>query len=83
MQRIGKGGLAHSAKRLASGLLAVLLISGEVERDEQDQVGAENANTGECGELLTSTFSSIGHVGEVGRCEVSVRSKVNEACVGC
>ena len=47
--RHGKGirqrGLAHTSHGLAStSSLAVLLVSSEIERDEQDQVRAENGN---------------------------------------
>lgn len=79
--RIGKGSLAHSSEALsAAGCLAVALVGGEVERDEEEEVRAENANAGEGCELLTRARAGVGHVGEIGRCKVGVRSKVDEAC---
>lgn len=45
VDEVGKRGLAHAAKRLASSRLAALLVGGEVEGDEKDQVRAENSNT--------------------------------------
>lgn len=38
VDRVGERSLAHASQRLASSSLAVLLISGEVEGDEEDQV---------------------------------------------
>lgn len=38
VDRVGKRSLAHASQRLASSSLAVLLVGGEVEGDEEDQV---------------------------------------------
>ena len=79
MGKIGQRSLAHAAQRLASGLLAVLLVGSEVERDEEDQVRAENGDTREGRKLLTSALASIGHPGEVGGSEVGVGGEVDKA----
>lgn len=79
MDEVGKRSLAHAAKRLASSRLAALLVGGEVEGDEENQVRAENSNTGEGSELLASASTGAGHRGEVSRGEVGVRGEVNEA----
>ena len=81
--RVGQRGLAHPAKRLAgSRALVVLLVGGEVEGDEKDEVRAENAHAREGGKLLTSALAGIGHPGEVGRGKVGVGGEVDEACAG-
>lgn len=80
MDGVGQRSLAHAAQGLASGSLAVLLVGGEVEGDEENQVRAEDANASKGSKLLTSALASIGHVGEVGRGEVGVRGEVDEAC---
>lgn len=79
VQRVGKRSLAHAAQRRTGSLGGVLLVSREIEGDEQDQVGAENCDSSKSGELLTSALASIGHPGEVGGREVSVRGEVNKA----
>lgn len=76
---VGERGLAHSSQALASSGLATALVSGEVERDEEDQVRADDAHAGEGGKLLTSAAAGIGHPGEVGGGEVGVRREVDKA----
>lgn len=79
--RVGKRSLAHSSEALsAAGCLAVPLVGGEVERDEEEEVRAENADAGEGSKLLARARADIGHVGEVRRSEIGVRRKVDEAC---
>jgi hypothetical protein len=60
--------------------LSILLVRCKVERDEEDEVGADYSHSGESGELLACTVSSIGHPFEVGRGEVGVRCKVYKSC---
>lgn len=79
VQRIGKRSLAHAAQRLASSRLASLLVRGKVERDEEDQVRRENGHAGKGSKLLASAPASVGHPRPVGRGEVRVRGKVDEA----
>jgi len=80
--RVGERSLAHSAHSLASGrALAILLVGGEVERDEEEEVRAEDTNTREGSELLTRALPGVGEPRPVGRNEVGVRSEVNEAQV--
>lgn len=38
VDRVGERSLAHASQRLASSSLAVLLVGGEVEGDEEDEV---------------------------------------------
>lgn len=78
--RVGKGSLGHASKALATARrLALLLVRGEVEGDEEDQVGAEGDDTSKGSELLASALASVGHPGPVGRGEVGVRGEVDEA----
>lgn len=77
---VGDRGLRHAAERLAStGYLAILLIGSKVERDEQHQVRGENTHSRESSEFLSSALAGIGHRVEVGRGEVGVGRKVDEA----
>ena len=79
--RIGEGSLRHAANGLAAGrALAVLLVGGEVERDEEEEVGAEDTHAGESSELLTGAPAGIGKPRPVGGGEVGPRSEVDEAC---
>ena len=67
-------GTAHAPER-GAGLVALgttLLVCRQVEGDEENEVGAENEETGESGKLLTSAGAVVGHPGEVGRGEVCV-----------
>lgn len=69
--------LASVAARTAN--LGILLVGGNVEGDEQQQVGGDDTNTSERSELLTSALTHVGSPGEVGGREVGVRGKVDEA----
>lgn len=79
MVRIRKRSLAHAPdRRPPRRLLAVLPIGGQIERDEQDQVRAENADASEGSELLARAFSSIGQPWPVSGCEVGPGREVHE-----
>ena len=80
MQGVRKRSLAHAAQGLASSGLLVLLVGGGVERDEEDQVGAQSSDTSKGSKLLAGAATSVGHPGPVCRGEVRVRRKVYEAC---
>ena len=69
--------LASVAARTAN--LGVLLVGGNVEGDEQQQVRGDDTNTSERSELLTGALTHVGSPGEVGGGEVGVRGKVDEA----
>lgn len=73
-------GLAASvATRTTS--LGRLVVGGNVEGDEQHQVGRDDDHASESSELFASTLACVGHVGEVGAGEVGVGGEVNEACI--
>ncbi len=81
---VGQGSLAHLAERLATAcLLAILPVRGQVERDEQEEVRAEDSHARESSELLTGALARIGQPREVGRGEVGPRSEVDKACKEC
>lgn len=65
---------------LAGGALSALLVGGDVEGDEEEEVGREDTAASEGSEFLTGALSEVGHVGEVGGGEVGVRGKVDEDC---
>jgi hypothetical protein len=74
--------LGHAAERLASTRrLSLLLVRGEVEQDEENQVGADDNNSSQGSELLSGALAIAGHPREVCRNEVSVGCKVDEADV--
>ena len=78
---VGQGSLAHLAERLATAcLLAILPVRGQVERDEQEEVRAEDSDARESGKLLTGALAGIGQPLEVSRGEVGPRSEVDKAC---
>jgi len=56
-----------------------LLVGGKVERDEEQQVAGQNANSSNSSKLLTSAGARIGHPREVSMREVGVRSEINKA----
>lgn len=77
--RVGKGSLGHAAQRLARGvLLGTLVVCGEVEGNEEDEVGRESRNAGQGGKLLAGALAGVGQEVEVGRGEVGVRGEVDE-----
>lgn len=78
--RIRQRSLAHSPHSLAPARsLAILLIRGEVERDEEEEVRAEDADPRESSKFLASTLPGIGHPRPVRRREIGVRREVHEA----
>ena len=50
----------------ACGPLAVLLVGGDVEGDEEDEVGCDGDDAGEGGELFPCAVAGVGHPGPVG-----------------
>ena len=64
---IRERGLAHPPHSFAAaGALAVLLVRGEVERDEEEQIRAENSNTRKGRKLLASAPAGARKPLEVG-----------------
>jgi hypothetical protein len=59
--------------------LAGLVIGGNVEGDEEDEVGADDADASHGSELLTGALAHIGEPLEVGGGEIGVGGKVDEA----
>lgn len=82
---IGQLRILHRTQRpcgfAASGAFAIFLVGCEVEGDEEEEVRAENANTGEGSEFLSGAFTRVRHPREVSRGEVRVRCEVNESCI--
>lgn len=64
----------------AGGALAVFLVGCEVEGDEEEEVGADDAHAGERCEFFSGALSGVRHPLEVGRGEVCVRCEVDESC---
>lgn len=71
--------LKRSRSLATSSLLSVLLIGSDIERDEKEEVRAEDTHASERSELLTSALAGVWHVWEVGAGEVGVRGEVDEA----
>lgn len=59
--------------------LSGLVVGGNVEGDEEDQVGADDADTSQGSEFLTGTLAHVREPREVGGGEVGVRGEVDEA----
>lgn len=78
VSHIDQGLLAGVATRTAN--LGGLLVGGDVEGDEQEQVRGDDGNTSESGELLTGALAHVWSPWEVGGGEVSVGGEVDEAC---
>lgn len=71
--RIWERGLGHAPQALADvRSLSSLAVRGEVERDEEDEVRAENADAGEGGEFFSGAVTQIRHVGKVSRGKIRV-----------
>lgn len=74
----------HVNNRLLSSVatgatgLSSLVVGDDVEGNEQNEVGGEDAHSSEGSEFLTGAVASVGSPGEVGGCKVGVRRKVNE-----
>lgn len=83
----GRGDLEvlHVDERLLAGVaaraadLGSLVVGGDVEGDEEQQVRGDDTNTGERGELLTGALAHVGGPGEVDGGEVGVGGEVDEA----
>jgi hypothetical protein len=74
--------VGHASEGLASTRrLSSLLVRGEVEGDEENEVRADNNNTSKGGKLLSSTLAGVGHPGEICKGKVCVRCEVDEADV--
>lgn len=74
----------HLDQRTCSPAAALghrLLVGRKVERDEEEQVRREDADSGDGSELFAVAFSSIGEPRPVGAGEVGPGGKVDEACV--
>jgi hypothetical protein len=56
-----------------------LLVRREVEGDEEEEVGREDADAGDGGEFLAGALASVGQPGPVGGCEVGPGGEVDEA----
>lgn len=84
MDEVGHRGLRHATKglagRLGEALGSFVVVSGNVEGDEEYQVRGEDAHSTKGGELLAGAFAGIGPLRSVGRDEVSVGGEVDESC---
>lgn len=74
------GVLEGAGSLAASGALTVLLVGGDVEGDEEEEVRGDDAHAGEGGKFLACAVACVWHPGEVGRGEVSVGGEVDEDC---
>ena len=76
--------VAHVDERLLASVAAgaasldLLLVGGDVETDEQEEVRGDNGDTSESSEFLTGALAHVGSPGEVGGGEVGVRGEVDE-----
>lgn len=73
--------LDQGAGSAAATLLNGLLVGGNVESDEQNEVAGQDAHTSERGELLTGADTGGGEPGEVAGGEVGVGGEVDKAQV--
>ena len=71
--------LKRSRSLATSSLLSILLIGSDIERDEKEEIRAEDTHASERSELLTSALAGVWHIREVGAGEVGVRGEVDEA----
>jgi hypothetical protein len=74
----------HLHQRACSPAAALghwLLVRGEVEGEEEEQVRCDDTDTGDGGELLTSTLAHVGNVRPVGAGEVGEGCEVDETCI--
>ena len=73
----------HLNQRACSPAAALghrLLVGGEVEGEEEEEVRGDDADTGDGSELLASALAHVGDVGPVGAGEVGEGGEVDEAC---
>lgn len=78
--RVGKRRLGHTAEGRAGGALDVLLVCGDVEGNEENQVGSEDRNSRESSELLAGTLAHVRQPGEVAGGEVGPSGEVDKSC---
>lgn len=72
--------LAHLAHApLTSFGAGLLLVSGEIEGDEEEEVGAKDADARERGELFAGAPAGRGEAGEISGGEVGIGGKVDES----
>lgn len=74
--------ILHLNQRAGSPAAALgdgLLVCGEVETDEEEEVRGDDNHSGDSSELLTSALAQVGHLREVGAGEVGPRGEVDEA----
>jgi hypothetical protein len=69
----------QSTGSASTALLHRLLVGGNIEADEQDQVAGQDAHSGECSELLAGADAGAREPREVAGGEVGVRGEVDEA----
>ena len=75
----------HLDQRAGSPAAALghrLLVRGEVEGEEEEEVRGDDADTGDGGELLTSALAHVGDVRPVGAGEVGKGREVDESWQG-
>jgi hypothetical protein len=80
----GEGLILHLDKSTGSASAALrlgLLVSGNVESNEQDQVAGQDAHASERSELLAGANAGAREPGEVAGGEVGIRGEVDEAQV--
>lgn len=74
--------MGHASESSAgTGRLAILVVCGKVEQDEESKVGADHDNTRKRGELLSRAVAGVRHPGKIFRGKVGVRGKIYEAQV--
>lgn len=84
----GEGEVLHGDEGLFSGVssraagLCGLLVGGEIEGDEEHEVGGEDDETGDGSKFLARTLTGIWEPWPVGGGEVSVGSEIDEALNG-
>lgn len=77
--RVGKGSLRHTTDGLSTARsLAIFAVGSKIEGDEEEEVGADDGNTGEGREFLSRALPGIGEPGPVGGGEVSPGCEVDE-----
>jgi hypothetical protein len=70
--------LEGTSSLATSWALSILLVGGDVEGDEEEEVGAEDTHARESCEFLSGALSCVWHPWPVGGGEVGVGRKVNE-----
>ena len=84
-RRVWQREVLHRDQGVASGVpprpptLRLLLIRGEVEGDEEQEIAGQDGHARECGELLARALAAGRRPGEVGGGEVGVGREVDEA----